>query len=75
MGDIVPQSSDCQIIDQGAVASGCFTLNQSYNAKQASASGIDGNYGFSFDASDGDELYSGNKLQVSALQTLVCIKV
>lgn len=75
MGQIEPKQQDCQIIDEGAQAIGCFNLLQVSGAKNAIASNSDGNYGFSFNASLGNSLYSGNTLQHSALQTLACIKI
>ena len=43
----------------------------SYTAHSPGGSG----FGFVFKASDGNSIYSGEKVQTSALQTLACIKI
>ena len=51
----------------------CETYNGSKGAKGDSYD-ADGTYDIKFNASKSDAIYSGTSLQISALQTLICIK-
>ena len=57
----------------GSITSGAFSLG-SEDFQSIVNSAVSGGFLMTFDASDSDIRYSGTTLQVSALQTLVCIK-
>lgn len=52
--------------------SGVFSEGKS---SSSATQGATANTAVAFNASDGNALYSGDKLQVSALSVLVCIKL
>lgn len=62
------------LVNASATLTGVFSLGRS---TQNAPSGNTGStaYALSFDASDDDVIYSGSKLQPSALQVLACIKI
>ena len=61
------------LVNSSATLTGVFSLGRSTKNAPSGNTGSTAN-ALSFDASDGDVIYSGSKLQPSALQVLVCIK-
>lgn len=55
-------------------ATGAFSAVQKAASRQGHVSDYNDRHGYSFSASKGNDLYNGDKLQVSALQALCCIK-
>ena len=62
------------LVNTSATLTGVFSLGRSTKNAPSGNTGSTA-YALSFDASDGDANYGGSKLQVSALQVLVCIKI
>lgn len=55
-------------------ATGIFSVVSKTASRQGHISDYNERHGYSLSASKGNDLYNGDKLQVSALQCLVCIK-
>lgn len=62
------------LVNTSATLTGVFSLGRSTKNAPSGNTGSTA-YALSFDASDGDVIYSGSKLQPSALQVLTCIKI
>ena len=61
------------LVNTSATLTGVFSLGRSTKNAPSGNTGSTA-YALSFDASDGDDTYSGVSLQVPALQCLCCIK-
>ena len=62
------------LVNYSAILSGPFSLGQT-TSSAPSGNTASGAYALAFDASDSNAIYGGAKLQASALQAIVCIKV
>lgn len=78
IGSLVSTGGECLLAEatfaiEQSGALYCETYHGSKGAKGDSYE-TDGTYDIKFDASKSAAIYSGNSLQVPAIQTLVCIK-
>jgi hypothetical protein len=56
------------------VATGALGIIDGPNEAISNGASFTGAIGFSIDASNSSSIYSGSKLQISAIQVLACIK-